>query len=650
MESALKAVLRRLCSLHGWLYGVFLQASLGDPGLLAPVEIYHEERTPAGIIDALRRVHRLGQGTISKVVLSRGHHWISSDSHSLDPFGAIKLKLQFLAGIKTVAAVSLLPFGVVLFGSTLKVPESSDFVNQIRHSFRKLGNFSGLLHGGDQNSSIREGAQELPGGLSSLVLSGNFCEDVYRAMVRPALASVQMLPPDGPNPARLVRESYAIDQWLPSIRGGSSGCDPPHPTDWEVERFLLSSEGEDLPGLLPLSSQDRDEGCRGPTGDSLGKSCAEGGSTSGQLEGIPSDFDLFEGMELDLRKAFLGQAFWDDVFVSTEDGDLKNVLAFPEKEKVDSSTSHSSAISNAKSVNNLEPENQYSASSDFGGQLTDMETLDLSIPVYGGDGIRTESSGGAPLVSEFGQLFGDSCSRSPGNSVVGCLLKTGEGGKAPKKRARPGESTRPRPRDRQQIQDRVKELREIVPNGAKCSIDALLARTVNHMLFLQGVIKYADKIKQTDEPKMITEESGIILRDDHGGATWAYEVAGQTIVCPASIQEVNPLGQMLIEILCEDHGSFLEIADSIRGFGLTILKGVMEARNRRIWARFLVEANRNTNRMEIFLHLVQLLAKMSGSGGSKDGPGRVIDCGISGVGAYQQSLMAVPSGSADRAR
>ena len=36
-----------------------------------------------------------------------------------------------------------------------------------------------------------------------------------------------------------------------------------------------------------------------------------------------------------------------------------------------------------------------------------------------------------------------------------------------KKRARPGESCRPRPRDRQLIQDRIKELRELVPNGAK---------------------------------------------------------------------------------------------------------------------------------------------------------------------------------------
>lgn len=350
------------------------------------------------------------------------------------------------------------------FSVPCQVPESSDFINQIRHSFRKLGNSSGLLlHGGDQNSTIREAAQELPGGLSSLVPSGNFCEDVYRAMVRPALTSFQMFPHDCPNPAKLGRESYAIDQWLPSIGGGPSGYDPPNPTDWELERFLLSSEGGNLPGLPALSSQDRDGGCCGPTGNSLEKSCAEGWSTSGQLDGVPSDFDLFEGMELDLRKAFLGQAFWDDIFVPAEDGDLKNVLgnevSFPQKEKVDSSTSHSSAASNAKSVNNLELENQFSTSSDIGGPLTDIEALDLPMPVYGGDGIQAESSGGAPVLTEFGQWFGDSGDRN--------LVKTGEGGKAPKKRARPGESARPRPRDRQQIQDRVKELREIVPNGAK---------------------------------------------------------------------------------------------------------------------------------------------------------------------------------------
>lgn len=45
----------------------------------------------------------------------------------------------------------------------------------------------------------------------------------------------------------------------------------------------------------------------------------------------------------------------------------------------------------------------------------------------------------------------------------------------------------------------------------------------------------------------------------------------------------------LWQMLCEERGFFLEIADLIRGMGLTILKGVMETRDDKIWARFAVE-------------------------------------------------------------
>lgn len=36
----------------------------------------------------------------------------------------------------------------------------------------------------------------------------------------------------------------------------------------------------------------------------------------------------------------------------------------------------------------------------------------------------------------------------------------------------------------------------------QCSIDALLERTIKHMLFLQSVTKHADKLKQTVESKV----------------------------------------------------------------------------------------------------------------------------------------------------
>jgi hypothetical protein len=39
-----------------------------------------------------------------------------------------------------------------------------------------------------------------------------------------------------------------------------------------------------------------------------------------------------------------------------------------------------------------------------------------------------------------------------------------------------------------------------------------------------------------------------------------------------------------MHMLCEERGLFLEVADNIRGFGLTILKGPMELCDGKIWA------------------------------------------------------------------
>ncbi|KAL5056311.1 hypothetical protein RYX36_036993 [Vicia faba] len=200
---------------------------------------------------------------------------------------------------------------------------------------------------------------------------------------------------------------------------------------------------------------------------------------------------------------------------------------------------------------------------------------------------------------------------------TGYSKRPDEVSKPNRKRLKPGENPRPRPKDRQMIQDRVKELREIVPNGAKCSIDALLERTIKHMLFLQSVTKHADKLKQMGESKILSKEGGLLLKDNfEGGATWAYEVGSQSMVCPIIVEDLNHPRQMLVEMLCEEQGLFLEIADLIKGLGLTILKGVMEARNDKIWARFSVEANRDVTRMEIFMSLVRLLEQTAKGGAS----------------------------------
>ncbi|XP_077226224.1 uncharacterized protein LOC143859391 [Tasmannia lanceolata] len=94
------------------------------------------------------------------------------------------------------------------------------------------------------------------------------------------------------------------------------------------------------------------------------------------------------------------------------------------------------------------------------------------------------SKGASALMDEKRQKIGYAQSRKCPKPYQVSRRKAGDG-------AGTGDTQRQRPRDRQMIQDRVKELREMVPSGAKCSIDALLDRTVKHMLFLQSVMNQA---------------------------------------------------------------------------------------------------------------------------------------------------------------
>ncbi|KAF8108707.1 hypothetical protein N665_0104s0033 [Sinapis alba] len=171
-----------------------------------------------------------------------------------------------------------------------------------------------------------------------------------------------------------------------------------------------------------------------------------------------------------------------------------------------------------------------------------------------------------------------------------------------KKRAKPGESSRPRPRDRQLIQDRIKELRELVPNGSKCSIDSLLERTIKHMLFLQNVTKHADKLSKSASTKMQQKENGT------QGSSCAVEVGGHLQVCSIIVENLNKQGMVLIEMLCEECSHFLEIANVIRSLDLIILRGVTEAQGEKTWICFVVESQNNKvmQRMDILWSLVQI--------------------------------------------
>ncbi|XP_055961973.1 transcription factor EMB1444-like isoform X2 [Mercurialis annua] len=181
-----------------------------------------------------------------------------------------------------------------------------------------------------------------------------------------------------------------------------------------------------------------------------------------------------------------------------------------------------------------------------------------------------------------------------------------------KRRVRVCDNQKPRPRDRQLIQDRVKELREMVPNSAKCSIDGLLERTITHMMYLRSITNQAEKLRNCVHQEVAGRKnwrSFETKENDQNGTSWGFEIGNEFQVCPISVEDLPHPGQMVIEMLCNDHGLFLEIAQVIRNLELTILKGVLKSRSNNTWAHFVVEASKGFHRLDIFWPLMQLLQR-----------------------------------------
>lgn len=73
-----------------------------------------------------------------------------------------------------------------------------------------------------------------------------------------------------------------------------------------------------------------------------------------------------------------------------------------------------------------------------------------------------------PEVDDGKAEENDICqSNEPINASTAYSKKTDETNKSNRKRLKPGKNSRPRPKDCKMIQDRMKELRGIVPNGVK---------------------------------------------------------------------------------------------------------------------------------------------------------------------------------------
>ncbi|CAA7389765.1 unnamed protein product [Spirodela intermedia] len=595
-------------------------------------------------------LYSLGQGIVGKVASTRKHRWVVAKSFNSKVTSKYpeELQPQFAAGIKAILFVPIVPFGVVQLGSLEMVEEDlravafvEDMFSALRRadverpaaawdSFDSFDSFShpNLLSFADrgfnrQGHISREQDLIAPRVDKMSKNTADIHPHVSPSLRVPELASISQddsilgmgddLCLDG-NSWRAIYSAISgggvdDDQSLcPDLSEVIEECIPIFSPEDEIKAFppvALCSQDQDLVGEVDWPFGE--EPCWGlPAGSELHQSLGTG---------------FFDGY---------GGGGGGDTWFSGE-----NLLS-------SSSPSEEMAESGAQSF----------IPSEFTGSFSKQDDLDRLLDSIVSEFLASDQSGGASPTSSFGQLNGSclthiksevdppaadhpasrifhpdpslkSPATSPGESQSrsgSSMLLDEEQTKGPsscerlkRRTVSPPFPHRPRPRDRQLIQDRIKELRELVPNASKCSIDSLLDRTIKLMQFLQSISNQGEKLRQYAQLKVKGKKRKSAEADaPPSGARWACDLVSEAEACPIVVENLDQPGHMLVEMLCDDYGLFLEIAQVIKHLDLTILRGVLETRSHELWAHFIVEGSRGFHRMDILWPLMQLLQRHRG--------------------------------------
>ncbi|KAI4303619.1 hypothetical protein MLD38_039227 [Melastoma candidum] len=652
MVSEVRRKLESVCCGKGWCYGVFWRFDRRNPMLLTVEDAYCDNQMEALVDNIRQQVQLLGEGHIGQAAFTRKHCWMFYDARNEQCstsdcsngqsllVGDPELHRQFSNGIKTTAVIPVEQKGVLQFGSRKKIPEKLEHLQYLKKPFEVTNNvdgmppfnsdptsinglFASLLNEGHFNSAALP--QSSSSHLPSIYSGRTSCEQSFAyptlpIKVEPADAACissctgdfsVITSVESPLPSHMLIRDYhdlsrgdALKNSLVDARSTSFGQNRPFQEVKTGEQFTdntrtiddLSQWFADLPGddFAVMESALNFDGRHAVAASISSSSLVRGDYAYEAPVEQPSEerAACTEGAHEDMFS--VGGDCWDDYSTNSCPVDLggswKGVLAQLGLEDM--------LMNQRCTMTPKQPEV---------GNFSQPEMMN-AMPQAMDLPCGRDLQGKVFPKSSIGMWIDDSYSNNIQGIFASRICKTEEPRRATKRRARPGESTRPRPKDRQLIQDRLKELRVIIPNGAKCSIDALLDRTVKHMQFLQDITKYADRLRQAKMPKLINPvkrscNSSVV----GGGATWAFEVGSRTVECPVIVEDLDARGQMLIEMVCEDQGLSLEIADTVRGFGLNILKGEMEVRDGKLWSRFIVEANRHVTRMDVFWSLMRLL-------------------------------------------
>ncbi|XP_031377221.1 transcription factor bHLH155-like isoform X1 [Punica granatum] len=600
------------------------------------------------IADMPTQQYTLGEGLVGQVASTYNYCWISLEASQFKnkhfDFPEEWLP-HVLAGVKTMLLVSVHPHGVLQLGSSHEVAENAAVVNHIKETFIMHQVLSGfatppILKEDDPLCSLQSLADIDDPSIITRALVNELHQESpedseeTNASNTSIFGSLQEIFEDLEENRELIHSEIGLSRVLVPLN------EPLELSQQEMaqnEQLTFSYVGADLSGF-PCGVGDSyvtSNIIRGPYGDDEEDveytRCKNLGIFS-----IPEDCDPFEALGNSFRSQtgeFVGtearpveiRDFPDgmespprelarsDAKVKAED--LLEAVIADLRDGLDGTSPISSAVtltSSAAPVVQCDPN-------------PSSKSLNKSAEIFMGESDNSViwSDIGTAFANRTGNNSSKHSNPASTKSTVSSLTVQGQPRESQKRqlsgskrKGRSGDSQKPRPRDRQLIQDRVKELRELVPDGSKCSIDALLDRTVKHMLFLRSVTNQAEKLRICVPPKenkpKIWKSLGIDEEDRENRRGWAFEFGGEFQVFPIVVEDVEHPGQMLIEMMCDEQGQFLEIAQVLRRLELTILKGVMETRSDNTWARFIVEASKGFQRMEIFWPLMQVLQQQRG--------------------------------------
>lgn len=622
------------------------------------------------VADMSHLQHTFGKGVVGEVACTGNHKWVSlhslctreSDS-KLVPECPDEWLLQFALGIKTILLVPVLPYGVLQLGSMETVAEDLAVVAFVKDRFNAIHNVVGktvpfTLFRDIRAESLWPQSSSLMGNTfeSSAVtinpLKVERSEEVGNIRLNDTLLSTleqfvqlptieNVLLDSGTDQPEVLKRIGENENGVPRIyhTGESNPFSQCVDTDMletiETQMFGLSCLEEELLAYSQYGGYNVDV-----LGDPLsGFHSYSAGGIAEQLLNYNNAEDISYN-----RK--------DSFFSFPENCELHKALGTTFQRQTDEHLWNSSiSIDDTCSSSGLQKDFIHSIEPSRLSKGSDAENLFESMVARDdtsssrSDNIKSCMTTSSQFPASCEQLKFEASAPMESDSMtwnhasasfkgtMSTLLDKERQGKGytstkPKKeqkssgasarRTRLSNSPKLRPRDRQLIQDRVKELRELVPNGDKCSIDGLLDRTIKHMLYLRTMTDQAEKLgcyAHQEVPRSNNMSEAKI--GGQNGTSRGFEIGSELQICPIVVEDLQHPGHMLIEMLCDEHGLFLDIAQAIRRLELTILKGVMETRSSNMWAHFVVEAPRGFHRMDVFWPLLHLLQRRRNNISSK---------------------------------